>query len=82
MKQISQRLRDTLIKEKYLKKVYGKDKDLTISSINKNGKGKTYWICEDILFNYFYNNEIQSDDKYYQIYYARRKEIESRKNNK
>ena len=79
MKQITKYQRDTLIKEKYLKKVQGNNKDCNISSKSKRSRSKTYWICEDILFSYYYDNEIESDDKDYQNYYIRRKEIESRK---
>jgi hypothetical protein len=81
LKQITQYLRDTLIKEGYLKLNNGRDKHVYISSITKKGTGKTYYICEQILFNYWYSNHIQSDDKYYNIYYKNRRSQEKFKKN-
>lgn len=76
MKKISQQLRDKLIKEGYLKNIYGSNKDVTISSITKNGRSKRYWVCENVLFKYYYENKISCDDKDYQKYCEKRKRKE------
>ena len=82
MKKITQQLRDKLLKDGYLKNIYGLDKDIMISSITKNGRSKRYWICEDVLFNYYYENNVDCDDKDYMKYCAKRKQQERRFKNK
>lgn len=78
LKDISKSLKEKLIKEGYLKNTQGFNKDVNISSIQKNSNAKTHWICEDVLFNYYYENNIECDDKYYKTYYANRQKREKR----
>jgi hypothetical protein len=80
IKQISQYLRDKLVEKEYVSKNGGKNKDVNISSIHKSKRAKRYYVNEHVLFDYYYNEGIQSEDKDYQEYSKRNKRDEQRRN--
>jgi hypothetical protein len=80
IKPINQYLRDKLERKGYIKNHGGKEKDVNITSIHKSGRAKHYYINEYVLFDYYYNEGVQSDDKDYQEYYRRKKREDQRRN--